>query len=126
MCAKKILIVDDEPQILNLLEDALCKEGYSVYLASDANEAFEALKQETINLMFIDLGLESINGFELCKNMRKNYPKALIYALTGYSGFFDPQVFIAAGFDDYFDKPINLKDLYKTVKESFERVDSYR
>jgi DNA-binding response OmpR family regulator len=123
-CARKILVVDDEPQILNMLGDAFGRNGYSVYLASNADEAFGILKQESIPLMFIDLGLESMNGFELCKNIRKDNPDALIYALTGYAAFYDPQEFVGAGFDDYFDKPISLEDLYRTAKESFEKLDS--
>ncbi len=123
MCARKILVVDDEPIILDMLDDAFSKVGYSVYLATNADEAFEILKQESIPLMFIDLGLETMNGFELCVNIRKNNPEAIIYALTGYAGLFGPHEILEAGFDDYFAKPIRLKDLYQTVKESFEKLD---
>lgn len=126
MCIRKILVVDDETIILNLLEDALCKEGYSVYLAPNADAALEILKQETIPLMFIDLGLESMNGFELCKNIRKDNPEAIIYALTGYAGFYDPSQFLDAGFDHVFDKPIRLKDLYQLVEEAFEKLDGFQ
>ena len=67
-----------------------------------------------------------MNGFELCVNIRKNNPEAIIYALTGYAGVFGPREMLEAGFDDYFAKPIGLKDLYRAVKESFEKLDSYR
>ena len=126
MCAKKILVVDDEPIILDMLEDAFSKVGYSVYLAANANEAFEILKQESIPLMFIDLGLAVMNGFELCKNIRKDNQGAIIYALTGYAGVYKPQTMLEAGFDDCFTKPISIKDLYRVVKESFEKLDGYR
>jgi len=121
---QKILIVDDEPLILNLLGDAFSKVGYSVYLAANANEALGILKQEPIPFMIIDLGLESINGFKLCEIIRKDNPEAIIYALSGYTGYYDPQEFKAAGFDGIFDKPIILNDLYQVVKESFEKMDS--
>jgi len=52
--------------------------------------------------MFIDLGLESMNGFELCKNIRNNNPEAIIYALSGYTGLYEPQQFVEAGFDCIF------------------------
>jgi len=126
MSGRKILVVDDEPIILSMLEDAFSKVGYSVYLASNANEAFEILKKESIPLMFIDLGLWPMNGFELCKIIRKDNPGAVIYALTGFAQVFEPQDILEAGFDDYFAKPISLKNLYCTVKESFERLDSNR
>lgn len=126
MCTRKILVVDDEPLILNLLDDALSKVGYSVYPASNGDEALAILKKESIPVMFIDLGLESMNGFELCKNIRKDNKEAIIYALTGYSGFHEPQLFIKAGFDGVFDKPIVLNDLIKIVKDSLEKLGSDR
>jgi CheY-like chemotaxis protein len=124
--SRKILVVDDESIILDMLDDAFSKVGYSVYLASNAEEALEVLKQESIPLMFIDLDLGSINGFELCKNIRKDSPEAFIYALTGYTGFYKPQEFVEADFDGILNKPISLKDLYQTVKESFEKLDNRR
>ena len=126
MSAGKILVVDDEPLILDMLGDAFSKVGYSVYLASSANEALGILKKESIPLMFIDLGLESMNGFELCKNIRKNNAEAIIYALTGYTGFYESRTYLEAGFDGIFDKPISLNDIYQVVKDSFEKLGSHR
>ena len=126
MSERKILVVDDEPVILNLLESAFSKVGYLVYPASNADEAFSILKQESIFLMFIDLGLESMNGFKLCENIRRHNPQAIIFALTGSAGFYDPKEFLEAGFDGYFGKPINMKIIYKAVKESFEKLNSNR
>lgn len=126
MCKRRILVVDDEQIILNLLEDAFSKVGYSVYLATNAEEAFKIVKQKAIPLMFIDLGLEAMNGFELCKNIRKDNPEAVIYALTGYAGVYEPQEFLEAGFDGHFDKPVSFKILYKAVKKSFEKLDGCR
>jgi CheY-like chemotaxis protein len=125
-CARKILVVDDESIILDMLDDAFSKVGYSVYLAGNAEEALKILEQESIPLMFIDLDLGSINGFELCKNIRKDNPKAFIYALTGYTGFYKPQEFVEADFDGILDKPIRLEDLYRITKESFEKLDNRR
>jgi CheY-like chemotaxis protein len=126
MSARKILVVDDESIILDMLDDAFSKVGYSVFLARNADEAFEILKQESIPLMFIDLDLGSVNGFELCKNIRKDNPEAIIYALTGYTGFYKPQEFVEADFDGVLNKPISLEDLYRITKESFERIDTRR
>jgi DNA-binding response OmpR family regulator len=124
MCTRKILVVDDESLILDMLDDAFSRVGYSVYLASTANEALGILKQESIPLMLINIGLGAMSGFELCKNIRKNNPKAIIYALTGYTGFFEPRTYLEAGFDGVFGKPISLKDLYQAAKESFEKLGS--
>lgn len=126
MSDKKILVVDDEPVILNVLEGAFSKVGYLVYPASNANEAFAILNQEKIYVMFIDLGLESTNGFKLCENIRRDNPRAIIYALTGYAGFYDPKDFLEAGFDGYFDKPVNIKILFNAAKEAFDKLDRSR
>jgi CheY-like chemotaxis protein len=92
MSVGKILVVDDEALIRNLLDEALSKTGYSVYPAGNSNEALGILKNQSIPLMIIDLGLEgSMDGFERCKNIRKHNPGAIIYALTGYSGYYNSQ-----------------------------------
>jgi DNA-binding response OmpR family regulator len=126
MPERKILIVDDEASIREMLEMAFGKAGYLVRLANGAEEALKILRKEYIPVMFIDLGLEKMNGFELCENIRKINPEALIYALTGYAGVFGPKEMFEAGFDDYFAKPISLKDIYQAVKESFIKLENKR
>jgi CheY-like chemotaxis protein len=123
MVERKILVVDDEPIILEMLSDAFGKVGYSVLRSTNAEQAIEILGQETIPVMFIDLGLETMNGFELCEHIRKENPEAIIYALTGYAGLFGSHEIFEAGFDNYFAKPIRLQDLYIAVRESFEKLD---
>ena len=124
MSKRKILVVDDEASIREMLEMALSKAGYLVRLATGAEEALGILRKEYIPVMFIDVGLEKMNGFELCENIRKSNPEAIIYALTGYAGIFGPQEMLEAGFDDYFGKPISLKNIYQAVKESFMKLDN--
>ena len=120
---KKILVVDDEAPIRNMLITALGNEGYVVRAASGAEEAIEILKQEQFSVMLLDIGLEKMNGFELCEKIREVSPNAIIYALTGFAGLFPQNEFRNAGFDEYFQKPIGLKDLKKIVKNSFEYID---
>jgi DNA-binding response OmpR family regulator len=119
---KKILIVDDEDTIRELLEKAFCKAGYCVRLATGAEEALEVLRKEYIPVIFIDLGLEILNGFELRGHIRKNSPSAFIYALTGFAALFSPYEILGAGFNDYFSKPISINTLYKVAKDSFEKI----
>ncbi len=119
---KKILVIDDEDTIREILEKAFCKAGYCVRLATGAKEALEILRKEYIPVIFIDLGLEIMNGFELCGHIRKDSPSAFIYALTGYAALFSPHEIRGAGFDDYFSKPISINTLYKVAKDSFEKI----
>ncbi len=122
MDEKKILIVDDEDTIRDFLETAFSKAGYCVRLATGAAEALEVLRREYIPVIFVDIGLETMNGFELCGHIRKDNPHALIYALSGYPELFHPQNIREAGFDDYFSKPISIKNLYEVAKNSFEKI----
>jgi DNA-binding response OmpR family regulator len=119
---KKILIVDDEDTIRELLEKAFCKAGYCVRLATCAKEALEFLRKEYIPVIFVDLGLEKMNGFELCGHIRKASPSSLIYALSGYAELFSSSDIREAGFDDYFTKPVSIDTLYKVAKDSFEKI----
>jgi len=121
--SRKILVVDDEPAILYLLNEALANIGYSVFLAANANEAFEILKRESISLIFIDLGLEPMNRFELCKKIREDDPEAVIYALVGNTSLLGSHEILEAGFDSYFVKPFTLNELYQVVKEVFEKPE---
>lgn len=120
---KTILVVDDERTVLEMLEMAFDRAGYSVRLATSAEEALDILKQELIPLMFIDLGLEKMNGFELCEHIRKDSPDAIIYALTGYAGLFGEHEIAEAGFDGYFAKPVRVETLYQITKDSFEKLN---
>jgi DNA-binding response OmpR family regulator len=119
---KKILIVDDEDTIRDVLDQAFSKAGYCVRLANGAEEALEILRNEYIPVIFIDLGLEMMNGFELCGIIRKDSPSAFIYALSGNAELFSPHKTRGAGFDDCFTKPVSLKTLYKVAKGSFEKI----
>jgi CheY-like chemotaxis protein len=125
MSQRKILIVDDEAPIREMLEMAFGKAGYLVRLAAGAEEALGILREEYIPVMFIDLGLEKMNGFELCENIRQSNPEAIIYALTGYAGIFGPQEMLEAGFNGYLAKPISIKDIYQAVKKSFIKLENY-
>ena len=122
MDEKKILIVDDDDTIREVLEKAFSKAGYCVRLATGAEEALEALRKEYIPVIFVDLGLEKMNGFKLCGIIRKDSPSAFIYALSGNPELFSPPENFGTGFDNYFTKPISLNILYKVVRDTFEKI----
>jgi len=72
----KILVVDDEEAIRELLERAFTKAGYTVCCAGSGEGALEVLKQEDIQVMFLDLKLPELNGVELCSQIRKDKPNS--------------------------------------------------
>ena len=123
---QKILVVDDEVSIQNLLEKVFKKKGYTVVTASSGEEALETLKDENIQLMFLDLRLPGMDGIELCREIKKENPIACIYAMTGYSSLFDLTKCRDAGFDDYFLKPIDLERFIKTAEDAFARLERWK
>ena len=122
----RILVVDDEPLIQEVYETALSNAGYSVVTAGSGEEALRILKKEKINVMFLDLKMPGMDGLELCRKIRKSNPIACIYAVTGYASIFELADCREAGFDDYFNKPIDLKLLVKTAQDAFAKIDRWK
>jgi len=126
MSEKKILVVDDEVHIRDMLEQAFSKAGYTVRLAESAEETLDILKDEKIQVIFLDLKLPGMNGLKLCRKIRKEFPIAIIHAITGYASLFELADCREAGFDDYFNKPVDLKLLFKAAQDAFEKIDRWK
>lgn len=127
MSEKKILIVDDDEAVITLLSQVFSRAGYTVHSALSSEDALRLLEnEEDINVMFFDLNMPEINGIELCQQVKKNIPISLIYAITGYASLFQLAECRAAGFEDYFKKPVNIKILVKTAEDSFEKLERWR
>lgn len=121
-----LLIVDDEEQILKMLNVLFSNNGYKVLAAGSAEEALEVLRQESVMVMFLDLKLPGMSGIELCKQIRKENQIAVIHALTGYTNFFGLLECRAAGFDDFFIKPVALPLLLKAAESAFEKIERWK
>jgi len=126
MIQNKILIVDDEKAIITLMEQAFVRTGFQVSSAESGEDALELLKQEKIQVMFLDLNMPEMNGIELCREIRKDMPMAIIFAVTGYASLFELSDCREAGFDDYFIKPMDIKALVKTAHTAFEKVNRWK
>ncbi|MCP4718454.1 MAG: response regulator [Desulfobacteraceae bacterium] len=126
MSDKKILVVDDEEAIINLLTQAFSRAGYTVLSAPNAADALKMLENEEIKVMFFDLNMPEMNGVELCREVKKNIPMSLIYAVTGNASLFELADCREAGFEDYFKKPVNIKTLIKTADDSFEKLERWK
>ncbi len=126
MLMKKILIVDDEKAILNLLKQVFLRAGFVAVPAESAEEALKVLEQEEIYVMFLDLKLPGMNGIELCRRIKKERPMAIVFAVTGYASLFELANCRAAGFEDYFKKPADIKTLVKVANDAFERLERWK
>jgi len=125
MDEKKNLIVDDEVLILNMLKDAFGSAGYTVLTAASAEDALKILKDESVMVMFLDIKLPGMSGVELCKRIRIENQAGIIHAFTGYSNIYGLLECRAAGFDDFFIKPIKINLLIKAAQEAFEKLERW-
>ncbi len=126
MEAKKVLVVDDEEIIRDMLQEALNQGGYEVRLAGSAEEGMDILRKESIMVMFLDLNLPGMNGVELCKRIRKKNKLSIIYALTGYSNLFGLIECRDAGFDDFFTKPASIELLLEAAQDAFKKIERWK
>jgi len=123
--ARKILFVDDEAPIRRAFEIGASKAGYEVRCAASAEEALEALASEVFHVIFTDLNMPTMNGVDLCREIRRDHPMPVVYAMTGYASLYDMADCRDAGFDDVFQKPIGIDRLLKAVEDGFEKVDRW-
>jgi len=115
---KNVLIVDDEPHIVNLIKLSLNKEKYNVSGAYSAREALRFMDKDVPDLLVLDLMMPGINGYELCKALREN-PKTKnvpVLILSAKSQMNDKLHAIDVGADDYMTKPFDPMELVKRIK----------
>lgn len=119
----KILIADDEPDILELLQYTLLKEGYQVITAQDGNEAVQKAQQTLPDLVILDIMMPGKNGVEVCEILRAQpqLKNALIMFLTALSDEATQIKGLSTGADDYISKPISPKVFVSKVQSLLRR-----
>ena len=122
----KILVVDDEEPIRDVLQQLFTRPGYAVRLADSGERGLQIALKENIHVIFLDLNLPGMNGIELCRKIRKERPMAIIHALTGYPSIFELSECREVGFDDYFIKPVNLEWLLRAAQIAFEKIGRWK
>lgn len=125
MKEKKILVVDDEVSILDMLKEVFSSFGYKVLTAESAEGALKILKTESILVMFLDIKLPGISGVDLCKKIRIENQIGIIHAVTGFNNIYGLLECRAAGFDDFFVKPVRLNLLKKAAQDAFEKLERW-
>ena len=120
MAETKILVVDDEQEIADLVEIYLVSDGYKVFKASNAQDGLDILDKEDIHLCLLDIMMPGMNGLEMCKKIREtnNIP---IIMLSAKSTDLDKILGLGTGADDYVVKPFNPLELTARVKSQLRR-----
>jgi len=114
-----ILIADDEPNILISLEYLMKREGFTVHVARDGQEALDALRREKPRLVLLDVMMPRKTGFEVCQEMRadETIKDTLVLMLTAKGRETDVAKGLGVGADAYMTKPFATKDLVAKVRE---------
>jgi len=116
----RILIVDDEPPIVDVLAYNLQRESYQVVIARDGEEALAQARREQPDLVILDLMLPKLDGIEVCKALRRERDVPIIM-LTARDGEIDRVVGLELGADDYVVKPFSVRELMARVKNVLRR-----
>lgn len=122
----KLLLVDDEPEILKMLTRHLALEGYEVVSTASPREAVELMREHLFNLVITDIRMPELSGVELLGELRRINPLANVLIITGYSNMSYVVDCLAAGAVDYFTKPITDMELFlRIVSDAQQRVERW-
>jgi DNA-binding NtrC family response regulator len=117
----RVLVVDDEYQLLEAFKKKLSKEGMEVFTASNGQEAITILKQETLDIGLFDIKLPDTDGVELLEKLREIQPTAEVIMLTGYASVDTAIRSMKLGAYDYLTKPVKLSELHTVILKAYEK-----
>ena len=116
-----ILIIEDDVSILRGLKDNLTFEGYQVHTSTDGQEGLKLAFEKHIDLLLLDLMLPGINGYEICRKLKKENPQLPIIMITARGSEMDTVAGLDVGADDYISKPFGIPELLARVRAVLRR-----
>ena len=119
----KILIIDDEPSIVNLVQAYLKPEGYQVYTAADGNAGLKAARAFKPDIIVLDVMLPGMDGIELLSRLRRE-SQVYVIMLTARTEETDKIVGLSVGADDYMTKPFSPRELVARIKSALRRMQT--
>lgn len=119
---RKILVVDDEKPISDIITFNLQKEGYEVYTAFDGEEALKEVYQVQPDLILLDVMLPKLDGFQVLRRLREAFNTPVIM-LTAREEEVDKVLGLELGADDYITKPFGMRELMARVKANLRRIE---
>ena len=120
--AKRILIVDDEKAIVDILEFNLQRDGYDTLKAYDGPEGLRMAREENPDLLLLDIMLPGMDGFEVCRRLREEHNDVPIVMITAREEETDKVFGLENGADDYVTKPFSMRELLARVKANMRRT----
>jgi len=120
-----ILVVDDEEILRNLLVKILEKEGHDVDIAVDGEDAIQKLHDNRYDLMLSDIKMPRLNGFELLKIAKRDYPKMGVIIMTAFGDSFTVKDALLLGADEYITKPFKSYEINLIIERAYWRLQSF-
>ena len=118
----RILVVDDAPDTLEVVQRNLQAKGYLVYTASAVAEAIRILEQTPVELVITDCKMPKVSGLELVKHVRENYANTEVMMITGYPSIGGAVDAVKMGAEDYLSKPFTDEELYAAVERALNNL----
>ena len=122
---KSILIIEDDISILRGLKDNLTFEGYQVTSESDGEEGLKTALERPYDLLLLDLMLPGINGYEICRKLKKEKPDLPVIMITARGTEMDKIAGLDIGADDYLTKPFSIPELLARIRAVLRRSGSH-
>ncbi len=119
-----ILVVDDEQMMCTLLTKILSREGYQVKTADGGEAALALLEKEQFNLVISDMKMPGMDGFELLKRIKQNYPDIGVIIMTAYGDTYTVKDALLLGADEYITKPFKSYEISLVVERAYWRLSS--
>lgn len=118
----RLLVVEDEPDILTLLERILQEENYEVLKAPTAERGLEIIEETLPTAIVADINLPGMSGLDFCKRVKSQYPEIPVLFLSGLTDEFDKVLGLELGAEDYITKPFNVREFKARIKVMLRRV----
>ena len=115
--AEKILVVDDEPSICEVLCEALTLKGYKVILARNGHEALDMIREGTVSAVITDIRMPKMSGTHCFEEIKRINPGAMVIIASGYSDDGAMRKSLKKGATRFIDKPFNVKQLLRLIRE---------
>ena len=112
----RVLVVDDEEALRTVLGSELSGEGYEVNTASDGDEAISMVQNKKFDLLLLDIKMPKVDGFEVLKFVKKNFPAIKVIMLTGFADLKNAIESKKLGAEDFVSKPYDLVDLLTAIE----------
>jgi len=119
---ERVLVVDDAPDTLELIQRNLASAGYSVFTARDVGEAIKLLESAAVDLVMTDMKMPEVSGFDLIKHVRGNFPDTELMMITGYPSVSDAVKAVKTGAEEYLPKPFTDEELLSTVERVLNKL----